>query len=114
MPPASSETSKPAPTPRIAALPPAPAPAEVAKPTAARAIAARVVSYSVQLGVFKSAEKATKLFASITDPKATLEPGPKLTWRVFLGPFADKAAALLKERELRAHGYPTHISEARE
>jgi len=112
-PPPSAEPIKPVAPSRIAALPSSP-PADVAPSKSTqgvRAIAARV-SYWVQLGVFRSAESATKFAAGVTDPKLTLETGPGLALRVLVGPFADKVAAVSKARELRSQGYSTQIREA--
>jgi cell division protein FtsN len=118
-PPQPEPAAPPAP-PRTVSLPPVTPPsAEIAPPapaSAARranAIVARAAHWVVQIGAYKSMEAATKIFAGIADPKVALEPGPGRMWRVFLGPFADKAAARLKAKELSARGYSTQIHEER-
>jgi phospholipid transport system substrate-binding protein len=79
-------------------------------------------AYWVQIGAFKSAAAAGRLAAAIrrqegpmSSPRVSVEalPSPVALTRVRIGPFADRAAAAVKLRELQGRGYQPFIADAR-
>jgi len=106
---------------RDPSVPPPPLPVVTASrpPVAARVATGR--SYWVQVGAFKNPETATRLASRLREEKlagssrravtvATGPAGAPLA-RVRVGPFADRAGAAAKVRELSARGYRPIIAE---
>jgi phospholipid transport system substrate-binding protein len=104
----------------------APAPLLVAAaqreaPPAMRAVAPRavpprmtsVVAYWVQVGAFRSTERARRVAAALGSDAVSLvrAPGQPLL-RVLVGPFKGHEAAVSKLHEIRARGYDAFIAEA--
>lgn len=91
-------------------------------PVAARAATGR--SYWVQVGAFKNPETATRLASRLREEKlagssrravtVTTGPAGATLARVRIGPFADRAGAAAKVRELSARGYRPFIAEDHE
>jgi cell division septation protein DedD len=75
--------------------------------------AARVTGYWVQVGAFSNVDKAMKVVTALDDEPVSLitAPGQSLM-RVLVGPFAERAAAASKLRQIRARGYDAFIAEA--
>ena len=69
--------------------------------------------YWVQVGAFQNLDRLVDTASALRDQSVTLvtEPDHPLT-RVMVGPFADRATAASKVRELRARGYQAFIAEA--
>lgn len=105
----------PAPAPAAAAprpTSPVPAPATAAAPAAAAAFkAAPAPTYVLQLGVFK--ERANAEAVASKAAALGLQPAIAQTeagsWRVGLGPYADKAKALAVRDTVRAAGLPVVV-----
>lgn len=110
----------------VAAPAPPPAPLLVAAaqreaPPAMRAVAPRtvpprmtsVVAYWVQVGAFRSTERAMRVAAALGSDAVSLvrAPGQPLL-RVLVGPFKGHEAAVSKLHEIRARGYDAFIAEA--
>lgn len=105
--PAPAPKAAPAPVPSSPAPAPAPAPATAAAPAAAAAFkAAPTPTYVLQLGVFK--ERANAEAVASKAAALGLQPAIAQTeagsWRVGLGPYADKAKALAVRDTVRAAG----------
>jgi len=98
--------------------------------TASRPVVVPVVpvragtSYWVQVGAFKNLNTARQLASRLREEKSTLSSRRAVTVatgsgrarlaRVRIGPFADRAAAAARLRELEARGYRPFIAEDRE
>ena len=107
---------------RVAAAPPAPTPPRPAKPPAGVSASA-ATHYWVQVGAFKSVEAAARLAEELrglgmpaSNSSLTSVPGQQAgaLARVRVGPFATRAAAQWKLRELAARGYAPFISKGQE
>jgi cell division septation protein DedD len=74
---------------------------------------ARASQFWVQVGAFRSEEKAIQVATALSDQTVSLftEPNEPLL-RVLVGPFANRDAALSKLREIRARGYEAFIPAA--
>ncbi len=113
--PAPAPVPVPAPAPAAAAprpSPPVPAPATAAAPAAAAALkVAPTPTYVLQLGVFK--ERANAEAVASKAAALGLQPAIAQTeagsWRVGLGPYADKAKALAVRDTVRAAGLPVVV-----
>jgi phospholipid transport system substrate-binding protein len=72
---------------------------------------ARGVAYWIQVAAFSSTERLVSTATALRDQAVTLvtDPDQPLT-RVMVGPFADRALATSKVRELRARGYEAFIA----
>jgi len=69
--------------------------------------------YWVQIGAFRSAEKAIQVATALRDQAISLLTAPDdPLLRVVLGPFANRDVATSKLREIRGRGYDAFISEA--
>ena len=101
------------------AIAPPPSPAVVRNEPPARASVLAITSYWVQVGAFKTAEAAARVAAELRraglaawNGAPTTLPGnsePALV-RVRVGPFASRADAQAKLRELITHGYTPFIA----
>jgi phospholipid transport system substrate-binding protein len=80
-----------------------------AKPVTPRL--ARGAAYWIQVAAFSSTERLVSTATALRDQAVTLvtDPDQPLT-RVMVGPFADRALATSKVRELRARGYEAFIA----
>ena len=89
------------------------APMRVTAAPAARAVTPPVHSASlwIQVGAFREVERAITVVTALSDQAVSLisVPGEPLM-RVVVGPFADRAAAAAKLRELRRRGYDAFIA----
>jgi len=69
--------------------------------------------YWVQVGAFRSPERAIQVATALRDQTISVFAAPDTPWlRVVVGPFASRDAAASKLREIRARGYEAFISEA--
>jgi phospholipid transport system substrate-binding protein len=66
----------------------------------------------IQVGAFRSDERAMQVLAALRDQTASLLAAPAQLLRVVVGPFSDRRAAAAKLREIRARGYDAFIAEA--
>lgn len=116
---AKEEVAAPAP-----ASPPAPllvAAAQREAPPAMRAVAPRTVpprmtsavAYWVQVGAFRSTERAMRVAAALGSDAVSLVRAPdQPLLRVLVGPFKGREAAVSKLHEIRARGYDAFLAEA--
>ena len=75
--------------------------------------AARLDRYWVQVGAFRSPEKAMQVATSLRDHTVSLFSTPDDPWlRVAVGPFVSRDTATSKLREIRARGYDAFIAES--
>ncbi len=83
--------------------------ASVAKPVAPRTV--RGPAYWIQVGAFSNTDRLVDTATALRDQAVTLvtDPDHPLT-RVMVGPFADRAVATSKVRELRARGFEAFIA----
>ena len=90
------------------------APAAPPKPAATRSVEpapARANSFWVQVGAFRSGDKAMRVVAALRDQAVSLFTAPNdPLLRVVVGPFASRDAAASKLLEIRARGYEAFIS----
>ncbi|MBI4246158.1 MAG: ABC transporter substrate-binding protein [Candidatus Rokubacteria bacterium] len=86
-----------------------PGPATKEPPPVPAALAA-APSYWVQIGAFRNPSAAGRLVARLPEQHLVLSPGGESLVRVRVGPFADRADAVSKLRELQAKGYQPFIA----
>ena len=74
---------------------------------------ARAPAFWVQVGAFQNVERAVGVATALRDHAVSIITAPdQPLMRVLIGPFAERAAAAAKLREIRARGYDAFIAEA--
>jgi cell division septation protein DedD len=76
-------------------------------------LVARATVFWVQVGAFRSGEKAMRVVSALRDQAASVVTAPDDPLvRVVVGPFTNRDAAASKLRDLRARGYEAFIPAA--